>query len=149
MQNSKRFVVHLCVVLSLLLVCSAAFAQETTAGLQGTVRDPQGLVVANATVEISGASLIGVKKVQTDSSGYYRFANLPPGEYTIVVSGANFRTLKQPGLRLDTGKLPTVDVRLEVGQLEQTVEVSSAAPLVDVTTSKVQTNVTTEIIELN
>ena len=147
MQNSRRFVAYLSVVLSMLLLCSAAFAQETTAGLQGTVRDPQGLVVTNATVEISGTSLIGVKKVQTDSSGYYRFANLPPGEYTITVSGPNFRTLKQTGLRLDTGKLPTVDVKLEVGQVEQTVEVSSAAPLVDVTTSKVQTNVTNEIID--
>ena len=143
-MKTRRLV--LCVVLAMLVIASA-IAQETTAGLQGTVRDQQGLVLSNATVEISGPSLLGVKKAQTDSAGYYRFANLPPGEYTVTVSGANFRTLKQTGLRLDTGKLPSVDFKLEVGKLEQTVEVSSAAPLVDVTTSKVQTNVTNDIIE--
>lgn len=146
MKTRSMFAPLLCGALILLMV-SAVLAQETTAGLQGTVHDPQGLVVPNATVEISGPSLIGVKKVVTDSSGYYRFANLPPGAYTIIVTAANFRTLKQTGFQLDTGKLPTIDLKLEVGQIEQTVEVSGNAPVVDVTTSKVQTNVSSEVMD--
>jgi hypothetical protein len=134
-------------VLIALLLVAAGFAQETTAGLQGTIKDPQGLVVPKATVEVSGPALIGTKKTETDAYGYYRFANLPPGEYTMTVTAANFSTLKQTGLRLDTGKLPTIDIKLTVGQVEQTVEVSSAAPIVDVTSSKVQTNVTSEVID--
>jgi len=134
-------------ILVAILLVSAAFAQETTAGLQGTVKDPTGAVVSKATVEVSGPALIGVKKVETDQSGYFRFANLPPGEYTLSVTAAGFKGLKRSGISLDTGKLPTIDLNMEVGATEQTVEVSAAAPLVDVATSKVQTNVSAATID--
>ena len=133
-------------VLVAILLVSAAFAQETTAGLQGTVKDPTGAVVSKATVEVTGTTLIGMKKAKPIQSGYYRFANLPPGEYTITVSAQGFKGLKRAGIKLDTGKLPTIDLNMEVGGTEQTVEVSSVAPIVDVATSKVQTNVSAEII---
>jgi hypothetical protein len=145
MKMNRGFAPVLFVLVAILLI-STAFAQETTAGLQGTVRDPQGLAVSKAVVEISGSALIGTKKLETDSSGYYRFANLPPGEYTIVTTATNFRTLKQTGLKLEVGKMPTLDLKLEVGTVEQTVEVSSDAPIVDVTESKVQTIVSSDIL---
>src|ERR1035437_4657164 len=86
------------VVLIALLVSPCVFAQETTAGLQGTVKDPSGASVASATVEISGPALIGTKKVQTDDSGSYRFAALPSGSYTLTVTVPGFRTFKQVGI---------------------------------------------------
>jgi hypothetical protein len=125
---------------------TSAFAQETTAGLQGTVKDPQGAVVSQATVEITGTTLIGAKSLKTDSAGFYRFANLPPGAYTVTVSAQGFTSLKQTGINLEVGKLPTLDLKLTVGGVEQTVEVSSEAPVVDVTTSKVQTTVGADVI---
>ncbi len=145
MKLNRGFVPVLWLLVAILMI-STAVAQETTAGLQGTVKDPQGLVVAKATVEVSGPALIGVKKAETDNSGYYRFANLPPGTYIITVSAQGFRTLKQSGLNLEVGKLPTVDLKLEIGGVEQTVEVTSAAPIVDVTQSKVAVTVGEEVI---
>jgi hypothetical protein len=145
MNKNRGFAPVLWVLVAILLI-STAFAQETTGGIQGTVKDPQGLTVSKAVVEVTGASLIGTKKIETDGSGYYRFANLPPGAYTIVVTAPGFRSLKQTGLILEVGKLPTIDLKLEVGTIEQTVEVSSEAPIVDVTQSKVQTNVTSDVI---
>lgn len=133
------FVVTICVV--------TAIAQETTAGMQGTVKDPAGAVVSKATVEVSSPSLIGIKKLETDNGGYYRFANLPPGTYTLTVTAQGFSTQKQTGILLEVGKLPTIDISMKVGGTEQTVEVSSAAPLVDVATSKVQTNITADVLE--
>src|SRR5450759_2104620 len=85
------------VVLIALLVSPSVFAQETTAGLQGTVKDPSGATVANANVEISGASLLGVRKMKTDDSGEYRVTALPPGTYTLTVTAPGFRTFKQVG----------------------------------------------------
>src|SRR5215467_15905648 len=82
----------------LLLVASLAMAQETTAGLQGTVKDASGGAIAKANVEVTSPALIGVKKAQTDGAGYYRFANLPPGTYTLSVSAAGFRTYKQESI---------------------------------------------------
>src|SRR4051794_23371040 len=88
------------------LAFTSAFSQETTAGLQGTVKDPQGAVVSQAVITITGTTLIGEKSVKTDSAGYYRVANLPPGVYTVAVAAQGFTTLKQTGINLEVGKLP-------------------------------------------
>src|SRR3954471_24135578 len=80
--------------LTLMLTSTIAFGQETTAGLQGTIRDSSGGAIAKAGVTVTSQALIGMKKLDTDSSGYYRFANLPPGPYTVTVSATGFRTSK-------------------------------------------------------
>jgi hypothetical protein len=146
MKFSKGWTLVLCLLVATTFVATG-IAQETTAGMQGTVRDPQGMVVSGAVVEVTSPSLIGSKKSATDATGYYRFANLPPGIYSITVAAKGFRTLKQTDLNLEVGKLPTIDLALQIGTSEQTVEVSSAAPIVDVTQSKVQTVVAQETID--
>jgi len=123
------------------------FAQETTAGLQGTVKDSSGAVVVGARVEVTGTTLVGSKSVDTDSAGYYRFANLPPGTYTMNVTAKNFKNVRREGLDLAVGHLPSVDITLEVGSMSETVEVSGAAPLIDTTTETTQTNVTSDIVD--
>ena len=141
--GSRLLVGCLIVLLSL---ATSLFSQETTAGLQGTVKDPSGAVVPNAQIVVAGTTLIGDKQTKTDSSGYYRFANLPPGTYSITVKAQGFKTVKQEGTDLLVGHLPTVDFTLEVGGTESVVEVSGEAPLVDVTTNTNQTNVTEDMI---
>jgi len=130
------------------LFLSSAFlvAQETTAGLQGTVKDASGAVVSRAHVEVVGTTLVGVKALETDVSGNYHFANLPPGVYNLVVSAKGFKTVKREGLALEVGRLPTVDVILEVGTASEVVEVSAQAPVIDITTNTNQTNVTEDVI---
>jgi hypothetical protein len=134
-------------VFVLALLVAGAFAQETTGGMQGVVRDPSGAVVANAHVELVGSSLVGKKESQTDSAGYYRFANLPPGTYTLKITAQGFSTAKREGLTLEVGHLPTVDFKLEVGASSTVVEVTSAAPEIDVTTETTQTNITQEVVQ--
>jgi hypothetical protein len=145
-SKSKRLILPLLVLLIAGLVVPAVLAQETTAGLQGTVKDPSGAVVSGATVGVTSAALIGTKTVTTDAGGYFRFANLPPGSYTVTVTAPNFRSSKQDGVVLATGHLPSMDVTLQVGTASETVEVSGVAPIVDVTQSKVQTNVTEDVL---
>ena len=132
-STSKRLLLPLMLLLIAGLVLPVAFAQETTGGLQGTVKDPSGAVVSGATVDVTGPSLIGKKSVTTDSGGYFRFANLPPGTYTLAVTAPNFRSYKQEGVAIATGHLPSIDVTLQVGTASETVEVTGAAPIVDVT----------------
>lgn len=124
----------------------ALFAQETTAGLQGTVKDSTGAVVAKAHVVVHGTTLVGDKSLDTEPTGYYRFANLPPGLYSIQVSAKGFKTVKHEGLTLEVGRLPTVDITLEVGASAEVIEVTSAAPVIDVTTNTNQTNVSSDVI---
>lgn len=122
-------------------------AQETTGGLQGTVKDASGAVVSKAHVEVKGSSLVGSKAEDSDSSGYYRFANLPPGTYSISVTAKGFKTFKSEGLILEVGHLPSLDITLEVGAASEVVEVTGAAPLIDTTTETTLTNVTTDVIK--
>jgi carboxypeptidase family protein len=138
------FAVHL---FSLLLLVANGFAQETTAGIQGTVKDASGAVVGGAHVVVRGSTLAGDKSLDSESTGYYRFANLPPGVYTVEVSAKGFKTVKRGGLRLEIGHLPTVDITMEVGATVEVVEVSGQAPAIDVTTNTNQTNVTQDVID--
>ena len=139
----------LCVVAALgllLLMPLAGHAQETTGGLQGTVKDPSGAVVPHAAVAIASASLAGGKEQDTDSSGSYRFANLPPGSYTITVTAKGFKTFKREGLQIDVGHLPIADVALEVGAESTVVEVSEVSPLIETTRTENLTSVTNDVI---
>ena len=146
MINLRRCLFAL-VGVSLFFFCAlSALAQETTAGLQGTIKDQSGAVVSNAQVVVTGTTLIGEKSTKSDNAGYYRFANLPPGTYTITVTAQGFATQKKDGVPLEVGHLPTMDFNLQVGKAETVVEVSGEAPLVDVTTNHTMTNVTEDQI---
>ena len=146
MRNTVRAGMPL--IAGIFAFCLSLPAQETTAAVQGTVRDSTSAVVPNATVEISSGALIGgSQKVQTSSAGAYRFAQLPPGVYTFTVTATGFATVKRPDVRLDVGRMPSIDFMLEVGTVSQTVEVTSAAPLVDVTQSKVAVDVEKDVID--
>jgi Carboxypeptidase regulatory-like domain len=130
----------------LLLFATCSFAQETTAGLQGTVKDSSGAVVSNVQVTVTGTTLVGNKTVPTDSTGYYRFANLPPGSYTVTAKAPGFATVKREGLMLEVGHLPTLDLTLQVGGESTVVEVTGVAPLLDVTTTHTLSNITEDVV---
>jgi outer membrane receptor protein involved in Fe transport len=73
--------------------------------------------------------------------------NLPPGTYTIAVEAKGFKTVKREGLTLEVGHLPNVDISVEVGTASEVVEVTGAAPVIDVTTVTTLTNVTQDVIQ--
>ncbi|HTS10009.1 MAG TPA: carboxypeptidase regulatory-like domain-containing protein [Candidatus Eisenbacteria bacterium] len=123
------------------------FAQETTGGLQGTVKDASGAVIGGAHVVVRGTTMAGEKALDSESTGYYRFANLPPGTYSIEVSAKGFKTVKREGIGIETGHLPSVDITMEIGAASEVVEVSGQAPVIDVTTNTNQTNVTQEVLD--
>jgi len=137
----------LLVLLVMIVALPLVFAQETTGGMAGTVKDPSGAVVAGAHVDLSGTNLVGHKALDTDSRGYYRFANLPPGTYILTITAKNFKNVNREGLVIEVGHLPTIDITLEVGSSSETVEVSGSAPLIDTTTETTQTNITSDVVK--
>jgi Carboxypeptidase regulatory-like domain len=130
---------------ALLLTLSGAFAQETTGGIVGTVKDPSGGVMPGVKVEVTGDMLVGSKEATTDHAGYYRFVNLPPGNMTITATAPGFATFKRD-LVVEVGHLPTVDITLQVGRTETVVEVSGSTPVIDPTTNVTTTNLTESIL---
>jgi Carboxypeptidase regulatory-like domain len=123
------------------------YAQETTGGIQGTVKDASGAVVGDATITATAPTLVGSKVTLSDASGYYRFANMPPGTYTLTVTAKGFETLKREGLVLEVGHLPSVNLELKVGGVSTVVEVTGEASQIDVTTSTTLTNIPEDVIQ--
>ena len=130
----------------ILFLAGASMAQETTGGLQGTVKDSSGAVVAGVHLVLTGTTLVGEKMLDTGSAGYYHFANLPPGTYKLTATAKGFKKIDRDGLTIEVGHLPTLDLTMEVGAASEVVEVSGAAPVIDVTTNTNQTNLTAQTL---
>jgi Carboxypeptidase regulatory-like domain len=137
----------LLLMLTTFLRVQPGYSQETTGGIQGTLKDSSGAVVPEAAVAATASTLVGVKETTTDANGYYRFANLPPGSYTLTVTAKGFDTLKREGLVLEVGHLPTVNLTVKVGAVSTVVEVTDATPQIDVTTTTTLTNIPEDVIQ--
>ena len=118
-------------VLGLFLLSGAAWAQAT-AGLAGRVTDESGAVLPGVTVTVTQTDTGFSRSIVTDGSGAWTAPNLPLGPYRLEVSLQGFRTYVQTGIVLQVGATPTLNAQLAVGNLEETVSVEAAAPIVDV-----------------
>jgi hypothetical protein len=111
------------------LVCtSAAFAQaqSNAADLRGFVRDPQGAVVRGATVTARNTATNTTRTTTSNDDGLYQIVNLPPGNYEVTVEAANFKRAVLPTVTLTVGQRADLDIPLELGQISDTVTVTSA-----------------------
>src|SRR5258706_9084672 len=109
-------------------------AQVTGATLSGTVTDASGAVIANAQVAIRNTATGIAKDTTTDSAGFYAAPNLPAGPYEVKVTAAGFNTLVT-NVTLAVGAQQTLNVPMKVGETSQTVQVTEAAPQIDLTSS--------------
>jgi hypothetical protein len=123
---------RLCVGTILLLLVSASAMAQATAQLTGTVRDESGAVLPGVTVTVTQTDTGFTRTVVTDGTGAYVMPNLPIGPYRLDVSLQGFRSFIQTGIVLQVGAAPTIHAVLAVGNLQETVAVEAAAPLVDV-----------------
>jgi hypothetical protein len=113
-------------------VPGAAWAQGTS-GIAGLVKDSSGGVLPGVTVEASSPVLIEkVRTVVTDDQGQYKIVDLLPGTYSITFTLAGFSTVKRDGIELTSNFTAPVNVDLRVGSLEETITVTSQAPVVDI-----------------
>jgi hypothetical protein len=119
--------------LALLLVpltTSAAFAQTFTGGLRGVVSDANG-VIPGVSVTLLNEETGAAREAISNEQGQYNFAAVPPGNYTVTAELTGFRRFESKGIRVAAQQFVTLDVRLEVGQLQETITVTGAAPLID------------------
>ncbi len=109
---------------------SFAAAQTFTGGLRGAVRDANG-VIPGVTVELINEATNAPREAVSNESGEYSFGAVPPGVYTVKATLTGFRTYENKGVRIATQQFVTLDITLEVGQLQETITVTGAAPLID------------------
>ena len=135
-------------VFILLLTASIAFAQAT-ASLNGRVTDESGGVLPGVTVTVTQTDTGFTRAVVTEDTGEWLVPNLPTGPYRLEVALQGFKTYQQTGIVLQVAANPTINVVLGVGNLEETVSVEAAAPIVDVRSAGISEVVEQErIVEL-
>jgi hypothetical protein len=130
----------LIVALLALLLSSAVLLAQTsvsTGGIVGTVSDPTGALVPGAKVTITNLGTGQASALTTTSSGLYNSGSMIPGNYKVRVEAKGFRTTELP-LTVEVGAVTAGNVRLEVGQESQVVEVQGSAETVNTEQATVQ-----------
>jgi hypothetical protein len=147
--GTKRHVAIAVVAVLAAWPAAPARAQSATnsAGIEGRVTDESGGALPGVAISIASAALQRQLETVTDENGRYRFTTLPGGEYTATYALTGFRTMVRQALKLDAGFVATVDVKLAIGQLEETLTVVGESPLVDVRTTTEATNIKKELME--
>src|SRR3954466_2743877 len=102
-------------------------AQTTNAVVVGDITDAQNAVVAGAKIDVKDTATGVTRTVQSDQSGQYRVFPLLPGTYDVTVSAPGFRSKAQTGVKLDLASQVKVDFQLEIGQVQESVEVTSSS----------------------
>ena len=127
-----------------LLAPSLASAQS----IGGTVTDEQGLALPGVIVEVRSPALIeGVRTVSTDGSGQYLAVNLEVGTFSVTYQLDGFTTLIREGIGLTSGFTASIDVQLTIGNLNESVTVSGASPVVDIKNTLQRALIDREVID--
>ncbi len=118
-------------ILGLLLCLTAGLsAQSISSALSGVVSDSTGAIVPNASVAATNTGTNARTTAQSDSNGHYLLLQLTPGSYTLDVSSPGFKKYVRSGIVLQLQQQARLDVKLDVGDLAETVTVSAnASPL--------------------
>jgi hypothetical protein len=138
------------VVLCVLWVFAAApaGAQVVNGSITGTVSDTGGGVLPGVNVTLSGERLIGGTETQiSDSTGTYRFDRLSPGSYTLKFELQGFKGIVREGILVNAAFVATVNVKLEVGSMAESITVTGESPTVDTKSNVQQTVMNQEILE--
>lgn len=112
-------------------------AQQATGTINGSVLDAQGAAVVNAEVTVTDPSTGFTRKTVSGSSGDYSLPLLPPSAYILRVQAKGFSTVEQKGIALRVGQILTLNQTLKPGAVTTVLEVTSQAPLIDLSSSQI------------
>ena len=129
----------ICALAALLLGASVAWGQEVTATITGTVTDPTGGAVVGATVTAKSVERGLSFSATTNETGIYRISQLPVGNYDLKVEKQGFQTALRPAFTLVLNQVARIDIEMKVGQINQTIEVTGAAPVLKTEATQVDT----------
>ena len=115
---------------AVVLLPAALMAQSTFGTILGTVTDSTGAVVPQAKIKIINQGENISKATLTDSQGNYEALNLKAGTYTVTAEASGFKTFSASQLELNARQTMRVDVKLDLGQVSETVSVSAVAPVI-------------------
>jgi Carboxypeptidase regulatory-like domain len=136
-KSANRFAyvlaVGICICLAAMLLGSPLSAQSTFGSISGSVADASGSAVPDAQVTLTSSATGAKQTYATGGDGLYSFVNLNPGEYRLDVEKAGFKHVKRESVVVQVQQAVRIDVAMEVGAVNQTVEVTAETPLLQPT----------------
>ena len=136
-----KFFLNGLAVMLMLVISHLAIQAQNTGSITGTVVDQNGAVVPNANVTVKGEG--GQEfTVATSDNGTYRIPAVPNGLYTVTITSTGFKTSITTNVKVDVGLPTTVDTALEVGNVGETVEITSGGEVLQTQTATVGTTIT-------
>jgi hypothetical protein len=130
-----------------LVAVAPVFGQDTNASLGGTVTDPSGAVIPGAKLTLVNSATGFQVSFESDAAGEYNFRNLTPGKYDLSVSAANFQSERRTGIELAANQAARVEVKLALGQSDQTVTVNGDASLINYENPTIEGGVSPETLQ--
>jgi hypothetical protein len=123
----------------MMVTSQAAWSQEVTANITGTVSDPSGAPIVGATVTATDMQRGTNYSARTNDVGIYNVSRIPIGQYTVKVQQSGFGTAVRPPITLDLNQTARMDFQLKLGQVTEVVEVSGSVPLLQTQSTEVGT----------
>ena len=121
-----------------MLLCTcpiATYAQQDTATITGEVQDASGALVPSAAITVTNIGTNITVTTTTNEEGSYTVTSLRPGDYTVTVEKTGFSKTLRSGVNLQVNQFARIDITLQAGQVSETIEVASGAPLLETETS--------------
>src|SRR6266550_8870865 len=117
----------ICGIVISLACCGSVVAQSSSSSIHGTVTDPQGNVVAGATITLTNAQKNFSRTQTTTDAGSFAFNLIPPDQYTIETQAQGFKKSVLTSVGAQVAKATDLNVQLEIGNVAETVTVSAGA----------------------
>jgi hypothetical protein len=133
-------------VIAIFSPASGTLGQTVQGVITGTVTDPSGATVPDATVTITNSGTGLSQSATTGSDGSYRFSLVPPGNYVISIKAANFKEVRATGIVVEASQTVPYSVKLELAKGSEIIEVNEQVPLVQTATSDLSTQIDRETI---
>ncbi len=130
----------------LCLIAPAVYAQSTSGSMSGTVTDPNGAVIPGAKVVATHTPTNRDYDTVTTDAGIYVFPTLPAGPYTLTVTQPGFKKSVQTGIEVRVALRNTMDVKLDIGDVAESVEVKAEVPLLETTTATRGQNISPQLV---
>ena len=142
----RRLIKGIAIAIALFLAgAGGAFAQETTGTITGQVTDSQGLAIPGVTVTIIGPQ--GSKAATTDGDGRFTLPFLTPGTYGVRAELEGFKTVDQKNIVVSLGQTADVPLRMEIGGITETVQVSAVPDIINTRSTTTGANITTDLLQ--
>src|SRR5271157_3878050 len=138
---------HSLVAVIALLIPASLFCQEFRGTISGAVTDPTGATIAGAKIVVTETHTGTKTPTISDSSGQYSAPFLQPGDYEIAAQMQGFKEFVRKGVHLGSGEHPVIDIRLDVGDTSQSIEITADAPILNTENASAGSAITTKEVE--